>query len=383
MPALSLLHVRARALVVALLLSMSVVPAVVLVQPPRAEAASVTGQQVVDRAAQEYGKPYTWGATGPNTFDCSGFTGYIFRQFGINLPRVSRDQYAAIPHIPTGQQQLGDLIFTYDSGGIYHVGIYAGNNVMWAATHTGDIVRQQTMWSRSYYVGRPAGLGAGPAAVSTTPISQHWSALGGAAGILGGPLTGELTTPNRAGQYTHYQGGSIYATASTGPREVHGAIRDTWAQQGWEASSLGFPATDEVSLARGGRFNQFQGGSIYWAPGLGAHDVRGEIRTSWGRLGWENSALGYPVTGELPDARGGRFNHFQNGSIYWTRALGAHEVRGVIRATWAGLGWEQSSLGYPTTDERALPDGSGRYSDFQHGRITWTAATGRVVVTSA
>ena len=86
----------------------------------------------------------------------------------------------------------------------------------------------------------------------------------------------------------------------------------------------------------------------------------------------------YPVNDETatPGDGIGRYNHFQAGSIYWTPATGAHEVHGAIRKLWAGMGWERSFLGYPTSDELSTEDGLGRYSEFQHGSIYWRPTTG-------
>src|SRR5262249_33139671 len=101
----------------------------------------------------------------------------------------------------------------------------------------------------------------------------------------------------------------------------------------------------------------------------------------WAALGWERSFLGYPLTDETGAPDGvGRFNHFQGGSIYWTPATGAHEVHGAIREQWAALGWEKSFLGYPLTDETPTDDGSGRYNQFQRGGIRWRPSSGPVVV---
>jgi uncharacterized protein with LGFP repeats len=367
MPATPRVPTRALAvtLLLPLVLAALLASVLVVVSPARPASAVTTGQAVVDRAAREYGKPYGWGATGPGSFDCSGFTGYVFRSFGITLPRTSREQYAAVPHVPTGQEQPGDLIFTYNSGGVYHVGIYAGGGMQWAATKAGDIVRPQSMFSRNYYVGRPAGL-------SSSAIAAHWSALGGAASVLGQPITGEIPTPARAGSYTHYQAGSIYASPWTPAREVHGEIRREWSRLGWEESVLGFPVTDELAVGDA-RFNHFQGGSIYWSVATGPQEVHGSIRQLWADMGWERSVLGLPVTGELP-ATGSRYNHFQGGSIYWSPATGAQEVHGSIRQLWSGMGWENSVLGLPTTSE--LPALGGRYNRFQGGSIYWSPATG-------
>ena len=70
--------------------------------------------------------------------------------------------------------------------------------------------------------------------------------------------------------------------------------------------------------------------------------------------------MGFPVTDELgtPDGRG-RFNHFEGGSIYWTPQTHAHEVHGAIRDKWASMGWERSRLGYPIGDEKGPPMDAG------------------------
>lgn len=122
---------------------------------------SVTSRPAADRliaeAARHRGKPYRYGATGPNAFDCSGFTGYVYRTaLGRTLPRTSRDQYAGAPvKLARGQERPGDLIFTYDSSGrIYHVGLYAGNGYMWHSPQSGDVVKYSPIFSRSYKVGR-------------------------------------------------------------------------------------------------------------------------------------------------------------------------------------------------------------------------------------
>jgi uncharacterized protein with LGFP repeats len=160
---------------------------------------------------------------------------------------------------------------------------------------------------------------------------------------------------------------------------VVGEIRNEWLALGGLSGFLGQPLTDELGTPDGvGRFNHFQGGSIYWTPTTHAHEVHGEIRNKWSALGYERSFLGYPVTDETPTPDGvGRFNHFQGGSIYWTPGTGAHEVHGAIRDKWASMGWERSFLGYPTSDEQDAP-GGGRVSHFERGSIGWTPAGGAV-----
>ncbi|MBD2099164.1 hypothetical protein H6F90_29300 [Trichocoleus sp. FACHB-591] len=209
--------------------------------------------------------------------------------------------------------------------------------------------------------------------------------IGGNSSFLGAPQTDELGCPDGVGRFNHFQGGSIYWTPATGAQLIYGSIREKWASMGWETSLLGYPVTDELGCPDGvGRFNHFQGGSIYWTPQTGAQLIYGSIREKWASMGWETSLLGYPVTDELgcPDGVG-RFNHFQGGSIYWTPNTGAQLIYGSIREKWASMGWENSFLGYPVTDELGCPDGVGRFNHFQGGSIYWTPNTGAHFVLGA
>jgi uncharacterized protein with LGFP repeats len=104
-------------------------------------------------------------------------------------------------------------------------------------------------------------------------IGDKWAQLGREDGFLGAPLTDETGTPDGVGRFTHFQGGSIYWTPQTGAHEVHGAIRDRWQSMGWEGSRLRYPISDERSTSDGGRYSTFQGGTIVWSPHKGT-DVR-------------------------------------------------------------------------------------------------------------
>lgn len=159
-------------------------------------------------------------------------------------------------------------------------------------------------------------------------------------------------------------------TSDVSAYQVYGAIGDKWRQLGAQAGPLGAPRTDERDAARGGRFNEFQNGFIYWHPNTGAHAAYGLIGQKWNQLGREHG-FGYPITDEQPAKNGGRFNDFDNGgSIYWHRSSGVHAVYGAIRAKWHELGRERGVLGYPVSDESAAING-GRFNNFQFGMIYW------------
>lgn len=96
-----------------------------------AGTASGSASQLLSYAYKFLGKPYVWGATGPNAFDCSGFTSYVFRSVGVSLPRVTYDQARVGTAVSRSNLQPGDLIFTEISRrGPEHVGIYVGNGKM-------------------------------------------------------------------------------------------------------------------------------------------------------------------------------------------------------------------------------------------------------------
>ncbi|MCM0590516.1 MAG: hypothetical protein HEQ35_16155 [Gloeotrichia echinulata IR180] len=167
----------------------------------------------------------------------------------------------------------------------------------------------------------------------------------------------------------------VYAQA------IYGLIFDKWASMGGSRSPVGDPKTDELPAARGGRYNEFQNGFIYWHPNLGAHAVYGLIGVKWNQLGRENG-LGYPITDELPAANGGRFNDFENNaSIYWHPSTGAYAVYGDIRTQWVSMGRERSRLGYPISDEQSSGSAGQRVSYFQGGAIYWNSGSRKVTVT--
>ncbi|GAA0178313.1 C40 family peptidase [Clostridium sediminicola] len=117
---------------------------------------NVSSNAIIAYASNFLGTPYKWGGNGPNSFDCSGFTKYVFAHFGIKIPRVSRDQARAGKYVPKSQLKPGDLVFFKKPGKpVHHVGIYVGNNSMIHAPQTGDVVKISSLSRRSdYYTAR-------------------------------------------------------------------------------------------------------------------------------------------------------------------------------------------------------------------------------------
>lgn len=178
--------------------------------------------------------------------------------------------------------------------------------------------------------------------------------------------------------------GAIQAMAAPGcqvywpaPYEVCGLIRDKYNALGGPNSFLLFPMTNELTNPDGiGKRTEFQNGPIYWSPQGGAHPVVNHFLAAWARHGYENSYIGYPTTDEITNPDGiGRRQHFTGSTIYW-HLNEAYSVGGAIADKWHTLGAEQGLLGYPISDERILPDGVGRMNRFQRGVIYWHPTTG-------
>jgi peptidoglycan DL-endopeptidase CwlO len=119
-----------------------------VVARPRGAALSL---QAIYLAAAQRGKPYVWGAAGPNAFDCSGLMQWVFGRLGVQIPRTTYTQYAALRHVSHAQVQPGDLIFLDRLG---HVGIYAGFGSIWHAPHTGSTVTLSRVWDPNYVAAR-------------------------------------------------------------------------------------------------------------------------------------------------------------------------------------------------------------------------------------
>ncbi|GAB3429712.1 PQQ-dependent sugar dehydrogenase [Actinophytocola sediminis] len=254
---------------------------------------------------------------------------------------------------------------------------YAGDAALRTALGAPTDVEQgdPTVRWRQYANGRLYWSPATEAHALHGAILNKYLALGGHL-ALGLPTTDETAGSDGTGRFnllSRNQG--IYYHPQTGAHFVVGAIHTRYRQMGAEGSVLRYPTTDEGGAASG-RFNHFQSGSIYYTPAGGAHEIFGAILNRWNALGGA-SGLGFPISNELRTGDGkGTYENFQYGAVYWSASTGAWEVVGAIRTRWNALGREQSYLGYPTSGEFAVT--GGRRSNFQHGYVTYEAATGRV-----
>ena len=101
--------------------------------------------------SQEMGKPYQWGGTGPDSYDCSGLVYSLYGKLDISLPRVARSQAEAGTYVSKEELTYGDLVFfARDGKNINHVGIYVGDGMFVHAPQTGDVVKKTTLTSGYY-----------------------------------------------------------------------------------------------------------------------------------------------------------------------------------------------------------------------------------------
>lgn len=126
---------------------------------------AVTGYQMLQFLMQFVGQKYVWGGSAPGGFDCSGLMWYGAQHFGLNIPRTSNAQLAALRSIPIAQAQIGDLVF-FDSnhnGLSDHVGMYAGNGQVLVADNPGQPIHVVSVSTEA----RITGVGRMPGIINT------------------------------------------------------------------------------------------------------------------------------------------------------------------------------------------------------------------------
>src|SRR5271165_2289263 len=155
---------------------------------PAVQAPTQAVATAITFAEQQLGKPYLWGGTGPDAFDCSGLVMMAYRAAGINIARTSQAEWATEQRVPASQVQTGDLVFFAGSDGTPtspgHVGLVIGNGKMIEAYATGFPIRVAS------YIGRGAIGFTQPWASSTTPGA---STAPSAAGV---PTPGTVVSPS-------------------------------------------------------------------------------------------------------------------------------------------------------------------------------------------
>ncbi len=175
---------------------------------------------------------------------------------------------------------------------------------------------------------------------------------------------------------------------------------------------LGFPTSDELDAAPSprkteGKYQEFEGGTIYWCSSAGAHPVHGEIRALFHEKGGTGSRLGFPVTDEHSAARSpqgtdGVYQYFEGrwdypkdvpsyplgrryGATIYSSARGTYATADGIGICYERLRGTNSALGFPTSpelDAAPSPQGTkGRYQTFEGGSIHWCEKYNAVPIT--
>ena len=187
----------------------------------------------------------------------------------------------------------------------------------------------------------------GPAV--TGGIRIAWDASGARGGPLGQPLREAVCGIAQGGCGQDFQNGSIFWTPATGAHTVYGGIGLRWNATGREVGTLGYPLREAVcGIAQGGCAQDFQNGSIFWTPATGAHSTYGGIGIRWNASGREVGGLGYPLREAVCGlVQGGCGQEFQRGAVFWAPATGARAVTGPTLGAWNSTGRERGRLGYP------------------------------------
>ena len=187
-------------------------------------------------------------------------------------------------------------------------------------------------------------------------ILQEFNEAGGY-GSFGNAVNAESNAAN-GGRWQAFQNdSSIYwhpLVSGGHANSIRGAIRQKWYDNGYESGALQYPTTRELAARKPGRFNNFEGGTIYWSAGTGAHVVWGAIRTKWESVDRENGILGFPKGEEYVTKDNGRGQQFEGGWIYWHPSTGAMVVRNATGGYWSRANWENGVYGYPTEDTRLV-----------------------------
>lgn len=182
----------------------------------------VAGADVVSYALTELGKPYVWGAEGPNTFDCSGLVEYVYQHFGLRTPRTTGDMMASgspLQPVTRDKLQAGDLIFSnWEGARSSHVGIYDGSGSIIEAPKPGSTVTKTALgpnyWAHVDNLRRVPGVD-GSAAGSTDPgvIGTIGAGISGLVGMIPNPgnVTEALTNLGNAM-------GSVASSAASGAK---------------------------------------------------------------------------------------------------------------------------------------------------------------------
>jgi uncharacterized protein with LGFP repeats/GH25 family lysozyme M1 (1,4-beta-N-acetylmuramidase) len=217
--------------------------------------------------------------------------------------------------------------------------------------------------------------------VSAGAMRDGWNAYGSVTGSLGYPTSSMYCGLTNDGCFQMFAKGALMYSPSSGAHpSLSGPIRNLWEKQGFENGGLGYPTSTVLcGLRNSGCFQNYLGGSVMWSQATGAQAIQfGPIRDVWVNSGFENGSLGYPTSARICGLRdGGCFQNFEKGTVMWSPQTGAQPLlSGPIQQAWARQGFENGALGYPTTPQSCSSNGQSCSQAFQGGRVEWTSTGG-------
>jgi hypothetical protein len=222
---------------------------------------------------------------------------------------------------------------------------------------------EEPQQDESSALGRPKGW---PPVLCDPSIDAKYAAHS----YLGAPVhfTDQLLPDG--GRFRDYQVGSIYVSPrSPCPYVVRFGFWERFKSEMREKGPLKYPTSDEASPGAGQAYQYFEEGSLFWNEGpTGVRELRGDVARKHRALG--GASYGFPLT-EQRFSGAGEVADFDNARrIVASRVTGAHEVRGLLLDTYDRIGAERSYLGLPLSDELCKADGTCT-SWFQWGNLFW------------
>lgn len=203
-------------------------------------------------------------------------------------------------------------------------------------------------------------------------ILSQFNKVGGLTS-MGQPQMKEHCKLVKGGCWQAFDKGTIYWTKATGAHVVrYGDIRNRWGQLSYENGALGYPTGDEHNLKENGKWQSFENGSAMYSSKSGTWENYGQIRNAYAKQNYENGSLGYPTSSQncgLKD--NGCYQRYQGGSIYYGSKTGGAKIYGTIFNKWASTNYENGVLGYPTSYEEISSKDNSRYRTFENGDIYW------------
>lgn len=157
-----------------------------------------------------------------------------------------------------------------------------------------------------------------------TAIEQKYASMGGNPSSLGYRIGNPRCGLRNDGCVQQLNYGAIYRSQATGTHAVYRPYDAAYARAGGLDGGFGYPTSGEVCrLRHEGCYQNFQGGAILWSPLTGAHNNWGAIRDRYAQFGFENGPLGFPATDEVCHGNA-CYQRFQGGTIEWSPATGAY-----------------------------------------------------------